>query len=477
MVETLQKLAHWVTELSVPSKVLLSAALILSALFALSIIWSAPLKHGNSEPSQGSGDGSHATIRIEGKDIRVRDVFIQQGDSPKIKQQKITLAKRAIASEILSDIAAIDARLGYVEEAVKPDKFAEKLQEARRKTAPAAAEAAASGYRRLIAEANVGSLRQAFGSPLRENASQTVVQMLIEAGVQAKPIQYFYDQIKEVEWASESLLSALAESTKDKQGAESMWSDYYVKRITLAVQALRLRSNVAYLAGLKALKELNGDRPDANAELSSLKHLEIQDLSSPAVIERALKRDLAAMEELVAQKDALRETGQQLLQKEVEEFERLNEQLKINKTDTWSEVVSKAISLRELGRVPEAIAAFNRYKEMFSSIDSGAKSYADTAKVFTLQMKSLDLDGGIYVHQILDGGAAREANLKVGDIIIEYDGKPIVKMDSILAALNDSREGEANRLTYLRFHPETGRFTRHISVVRGGPLGAGFMPI
>ena len=301
--------------------------------------------------------------------------------------------------------------------------------------------------------------------------------MLVDAGVEVKPILYFHDQLREVESAAESLLSALEESTKEQRGTESIWSAFYTQRITLAVHSYRLRSDIAYLAGLKALRELKEDQSDISAELASLKHLGIQDLSDPEAIERAFRKNLAGMEEVVAKKKALNETGQQLLQQEVKEYERINEQLQITKTDTWSEVVGKAISLRELGRVPEAIAAFHQYEQMFSPIDPGAKFYAETAKAFTQQMKSLKLDGGIYVYQVLAGGAAQEANLKTGDIIIEYEGKPVAKMDAILNALNDSREGEANRITYLRLQPEAGRFTRHISVVKGGPLGAGIMPI
>lgn len=180
---------------------------------------------------------------------------------------------------------------------------------------------------------------------------------------------------------------------------------------------------------------------------------------------------------MARQKKASDDPGQQLSRKKLEEFKRLNDQLKINQTDTWSEVIGKAISLRELGRIPDAMMTFQQYERMFSSIDPGAKSYAGTAKAFTQQMKSLKVRGGIYLYQILDGAAAQEASLKVGDIIIEYDGKAIAKMDSLLAGLNNSHEDKANRITYLRFHPETGHFTRHIGVIKGGPFGAGFMPI
>lgn len=480
MLETLQKLTQFAVGLSIPSKVILSAVLVLITVFVLSILWNSPLEREKSGSPSDSNSGNSANVTIQGQDIRVRDVIIHQGDSPQVKQQKIAQAKRLIAHTILSDISAIDARLGYVKEAVRPDNFEEELREARKAVAPSMEEAAAAGYRRLIASVNVSSLRQDFNSsPLSAEVSQPVVQMLIDAGIEAKPILYFHHQIKEVEWAAESLFSALSASTKNQEGAESesIWSNYYAQRINLAIQTYRLRSDIAYLAGLKALRELNDEQSNTSAELVSLKHLGIHDLSNPDSIERSLERDLSEMKELVSQKKAADDTGQQLLRKKTEEFKQLNDQLKINQTDTWSEVVGKAISLREFGRIPDAMMAFQQYERMFSSIDPGAKYYVDTAKAFTQQMKLLKVRGGIYLYQILDRGAAQEASLKVGDIIIEYDGKPIAQMDSLLAGLNESHEGKANRITYLRFHPETGRFTRHIGVIKGGPFGAGFMPI
>ena len=66
------------------------------------------------------------------------------------------------------------------------------------------------------------------------------------------------------------------------------------------------------------------------------------------------------------------EEGKQLRNAKLERYKEINELLKTEPTDSWNEVVVKAISLRQLGRITEAVAAFSRYGEMFSKTDPTA---------------------------------------------------------------------------------------------------------
>lgn len=408
----------------------------------------------------------------------IKQTIIQPGDPPEVKQQKLKRAQRLIAEEILSDIAAIDSRLGYVSAAIAPDQFEAKLRDARSRVAPSTSEPAAAGYRHLIAAANVASLRQAINSsPLRSDLSRTLVQMLIDAGVEVRTVRYFYDQLGEVQWATESLFNALAESTNESQRTETTWREYYANRVDLAVQTLKQRSESAHLAGLSALHTLGVAPSEAKSELASLKHLNPRELADHTTLQLLLTQNDAQFENLVLRKKALQEKGEGLLEKDLKKFGEVNALLVVKPTDKWNEVVGKAVSLRQLGRITEAMAAFHNYGQMFAGTDSTATGYANTAMTFTQQIKSLGLTGGVYVFQVLPNGAAGEAGMTLGDVIIEYDGKAITGMNDIAAVLSGSREGELKRFSYLRLDPKTGRFAHHTGVIKGGPLGAGIMPI
>ena len=410
---------------------------------------------------------------------RIEQLIIQEGDSPQLRQQKTDQAKRLIAQEIMSDISVIDARLGYIAEITKPDKFERKIRDTTQDVVPSAAEAVASGYRELMANARISSLRQAINSSiLRSDFGKSLIQVLIDAKIDVKPVRNFYDQIAEVQWATESLFNALAEPARDKAGTESIWQDYYVQRIALAVETLTQRSEGAYIAGLRALYVLEAAPSDVNTELASLRYLEPNSLPDKVTLEQLLKKNFAKIENLVNRKSLLQEESQRLLEQETKNFgPDVEKKLEIKPTDSWNEVTGKAISLRQFGRLTEAMSAFYKYGQMFASTDPTAERYANTALAFTQQIKSLGLEGGVYVYRILEKGVASDAGLEVGDIIIEYDGNIIKGMNEMVPALSNSREGEIKRITYLRLESKTGRFTRHSSSIKGGPIGAGTMPI
>lgn len=147
--------------------------------------------------------------------------------------------------------------------------------------------------------------------------------------------------------------------------------------------------------------------------------------------------------------------------------------LAIQPTDPWNVVVGKAISSRQLGRIDEAIAAFARYGEMFRT-DPTAAQYSRIAQELTRQMRSLNLKGGVYIHQIAAGGSAAQKGLAVGDIVISYNGQPISNMPEFVAARDRAPKDKPLEVTYLRLE---GKQFRRYTAIMNHPMGAGLMPI
>ena len=85
------------------------------------------------------------------------------------------------------------------------------------------------------------------------------------------------------------------------------------------------------------------------------------------------------------------------------------------------------------------------------------KNYVDSQKD---QGKEIDLGTmeGIYVAKVTEGGAAEEAGIKEGDVIVEADGQKVTKMAELQEAIAKKRPGEKITLTYLhnkKKHTET----------------------
>jgi tetratricopeptide (TPR) repeat protein len=148
--------------------------------------------------------------------------------------------------------------------------------------------------------------------------------------------------------------------------------------------------------------------------------------------------------------------------------------LAIQPGDTWEVVVGKAISARQLGKIDAAIAAFARYGEMFKASDPSAEQYSQVAQEFTRQIRSLNVKGGVYIHQLVPNGSAAQGRLAIGDIIIQYNGRPVSTMPEFIAVRDRVPQGKMLEVVYLRL--EGKQFRRYTQMVNN-PMGAGLMPI
>jgi S1-C subfamily serine protease len=168
--------------------------------------------------------------------------------------------------------------------------------------------------------------------------------------------------------------------------------------------------------------------------------------------------------------------ARRLIEAAVVDTEEVNRQLEIKPTDSWFEVVGKAKTLRDFGRITEAVGAFSRYTDMFSATDPTAKRYSKVAVQFTLQLDALGVKGGMYLYELKKGGAAERAGLQVSDILTSYDGKLTPGNPEFIPALKDAHSDEPVKVEYLRMD-EKGKFHRRTAALPGGSLGAGAMPI
>jgi S1-C subfamily serine protease len=121
------------------------------------------------------------------------------------------------------------------------------------------------------------------------------------------------------------------------------------------------------------------------------------------------------------------------------------------------------------------VAAFSRYRDMFSATDPTAEQYSHTAQQFTTRMEALGVKGGVYIFKLIDGGAASKAGLAIGDIVINYNGQTLEQMNDLVSVRKNAPENIPLKITYLRMDKE-GRFTSRTATVKN-PMGAGFKPV
>jgi hypothetical protein len=389
------------------------------------------------------------------------DIVVNQNDPKKIEQ-----AKRLLASEIFTNINYIDNRLGFVAGSLLDGKIEGDLTEIQGKIATLIQDSSSVSYRRLIAQDQVASLRQAFNSrPLRIESGASLIQVLVDGEVNPDKVNTFYNQLTEVQDASESLIADLSEIAASTN-IKSQEAKYDQHKLALAIAKLRNRSIIAYLNGITALKSLDTSSSNIQDKLSTLEYLEPKHQIEQSKVNDLLKEQLKEATLLASEREKLLGESQTAL----------DNLLTIQDSDTWNVVVGKAISLRKRGQIEDAVNAFKRYGEMFSASDPTAEQYSRIAQQFTQQAEELNLEGGVYIYKVLEGDIAAQVGLAVGDIIIGYGSETIATVDDYTSAVESVSEGESVKITYLRIQ-EDGQLHQKNIVVPKGAIGAGLMPI
>ncbi len=405
----------------------------------------------------------------------VQNSVVIIGDSLAVQQQKARQRAALMTGEVRYYMNNVDERLALVETALREDGFGAALATVRATVAPALQTTAAAGYRNLIANQQISVLRQQFNSyPLVASPSQLLLQLAGESELDESSLRFFYQQLGEVQWASEILFEDLAEVPTEES---EVWAAYEQKRVALAVATLKNRSALAQVSGLSLLFVLQDNYPAATADLTSLIQFSQALPTDPAKANQLLAQLATERASLQQQRVALVAQGEELLDQDLKIYEAISQELIIHPDDTWAQVVGKAISLRQLGHTREAVDAFVQYGQMFNGTDETAQQYADTARQFSLQMEMLGVvDGAVYIFAIEDDSMAQKAGLAVGDIVIECNEQTIhtvLDLETVLEALSTD---EQVKLTYLRLD-QTGILQRNNVTLNGKPLGISFMPV
>ena len=108
-----------------------------------------------------------------------------------------------------------------------------------------------------------------------------------------------------------------------------------------------------------------------------------------------------------------------------------------------------AIPTSIMNKVVEDLKQYGTVQRALIGIQGiDVKNYVDAQKD---QGKEIDLGTmeGIYVAKVTEGGAAEEAGIKEGDVIVEANGQKVTKMAELQEAIAQKRPGEKITLSYL----------------------------
>lgn len=401
-------------------------------------------------------------IYAPGGTITITGVKIEQGDSEEERERKIATARSLLTNEIVFNLRSLDSRIGLAHAAAGQDEFGAQLRAGMRNVAPVVAEINANAYAQLLSQQAAASLRQAFASaPLRVDLTDFIRQLVTTANAPPARVQELYKQLQEAAYRSDVVLETLDAGARKPDALAA-------QRLSLSVRGLELQSSLAFLYALRVLDAIPGKKPQLDT---------LQILRRPRSIDAGLAEVARGLAELLREKTAF---DAELAQARDAELTRgiadLQEKLTIQPTDKWNEVVGKAISLRQLGRVQDAEQAFVKYGEMFAATDPTARLYATIAQAFTRQGGELHVHGGVYLFQVNDGAAAA-AGLRRGDIITRYGLFAVTNPNDLTEAMTKHARDPKVPVHLLRYRENTKQFDRLSMHVPTGNLGAGFMPI
>ena len=425
-----------------------------------------------------------ATFHITGQNPTVinaqhiESLIIKPGDSSEEKERKTVQIARVTVSELLNVVRSIDSRLALLTTLDSEDVFGQQLDDVRQRIVPSIAEIASSGYKQLMIRQQVASLRAAFNAyPLPHNANESLIQLAPEVDIPVEDLQFFYTQVREVIWATDSLFTVMDELAAT-DAAQTNWIDYLRARLKLAMETLHNRSSLAYMVALKTLTLMVNAKTTLSVSLQGLTQLKPDHLIEHAEFVNLYTQHIEVGEQLHHRRAELVELGKSLLNSSLANYEQIEQLLTINPNDEWHVVVGKGVSLRQFGRTSDAIAAFRQYSAMFQLTDPHAAKYAAIAEQFTAAFEQLGIkDGAVYVFDVADGSPAANAGIREGDIITHFDDQLIsnmVMMQEHLARLVDDK---VVNIRVLRLD-ETGNFSDFaVQIVVQKPLGVSLMPI
>ena len=397
---------------------------------------------------------------------------IYEGDPPEVRQRKLEQAKKLIADEVYANITRIDSRLGFVKSILSENEHGKTLEEYNKLLPPALKEYSDANYRVKKFNQDISSLRNVFNNYPVSEISKSLTQVFIDTNTDPRPIRLFSNSLRGVKNASEWLLETLSNAVQPTSTGSKIIA-YHDQEINHAIERLNNNSEQSYVFGLMLLDNLGISLSEVQKSLSNLKHLEPPHPIGKHEINRVVFQEPKRLEE---EEKALIKEYEKLIKDEGSKLGESIKDLTIKPSDTQNQVVAKAISLRLLGYQSKSVDAFSRYGEMFAKEDPTAMQYSQIAQQFTIQLKNLGVEGGVYLYEVPQHKAENKAGLKVGDIIIQYDEQKIAKVKDMKKALQDASTDNPVRLTYLRMS-DAGEFQRQTVTINSDTLVVGMMPI
>lgn len=419
---------------------------------------------------------------VDQSTTNIQQLTIVAGDSPAIQQQKAAQRATLIAGEIGYYMRNVDERLGLVKAALQEDADGDKMDEVRATVAPVLVDTVKADYDRLITAETIRALRTQLNAyPLTNAPSPALLQLAAESDVDPTTLRLFYDQLGEVQWATDELFDTMADKVKKEvdEAAWEYWADYYARRIQLAEDTLDNRAQLVQAYGNALIEALREAQPDVIQMPETLTHL-VASSSNQAQSLAEVVSELATASEMLSEQRAVLVAESERLRNEelTNAATAIMNDLTIDPDDTWDLVSAKAISLRQLGHQDMAIDAFTQYGEMFADTDPTAKQYASDARQFTIHMERLGIiDGAVYIYAVLDDSPAQRAGLQARDILVALNGQPIRNMVDVEAALAQLPKGKPVQFDILRLD-ELGLFQQQqVTTVEEQPFGVAMMPI
>lgn len=110
-----------------------------------------------------------------------------------------------------------------------------------------------------------------------------------------------------------------------------------------------------------------------------------------------------------------------------------------------------AIPTAIMNKVVDDLKQYGTVQRAFLGIRGGdVLNYVNSQKENGKEAPDLGTNDGIYVDAVEDNGAAAEAGLKKGDVIVSIDGKHVSKMAELQEAVNAKRPGDKATISWLR---------------------------
>lgn len=367
-----------------------------------------------------------------------------------VNARRADQARQTISTDVLDNLTNLNARLTFVDVTLKelpgPN--------------------VASSVYELISTQQIASLRQALaGKMLATHPDESLLQLVTETTAQPDQIRRFYTNLSEVQDDTESLITTLSSLARVKNGDTAL-RNHYLRQLDLEHRLLQTSSRITYLWGLIALDNLKTQPDDVASQLGSLQHFEPHQLQPTTQLLQAMAPLVDQLAQLVDERKAMLGDAQQ----------GLDDALVIKSDDPWNVVVGKAIATRKSGDIERAVAAFQRYGEMFAASDPTSAQYSQVAQSFTRQVEVLGIESAMYIYQVEPGSSAQQAGIQVGDIVVDLDGTATPNANAFELAVRQLVQGRNVTLVVLRLQPD-GNFARLTPTASTTPLGISAMPI